>query len=148
MIGAARLRRRPSAKIDQAQNSTPVHPTNGLDDVALVEGGDQALQRLRGIPLARDIFTENGPCSLQRTQDGFLVVDKQKTHLVRAPAHIGRTEADTRSIWRHKKAAVRDGPCPNYGFVPDEDAKAFFTAAESFAQLHVSEPSSQAVAFD
>jgi hypothetical protein len=30
----------------------------------------------------------------------------------------------------------------------DDDAKAFFTAAESFAQLQVSEPSSQRVDFD
>jgi len=84
MIGAAGLRRRASAKINQAQNSTPVHPIDGVDNVAFVEGGDQALQRLRRIALARDIFAENGPCSLQRAQNCFLVVDKQDTHLVRA----------------------------------------------------------------
>src|ERR1700726_516135 len=38
-------------------------------------------------------------------------------------------------------------PCPAYGFVLDEDAKAFFTAADSFAQLQVSEVSSQRVDF-
>jgi hypothetical protein len=31
---------------------------------------------------------------------------------------------------------------------PDDDANAFFTAAENLAQLHVSEPSSQRVDFD
>jgi hypothetical protein len=34
------------------------------------------------------------------------------------------------------------------GFVLDDDANAFFTAAENFTQLHVSEPSSQRVDFD
>ena len=38
--------------------------------------------------------------------------------------------------------------CPDYGIVLDDDAKAFFTAAESFAQLQVSEASSQYVGFD
>jgi hypothetical protein len=34
------------------------------------------------------------------------------------------------------------------GFVFDDDANEFFTAAENFSQLHVSEPSSQRVDFD
>jgi protein subunit release factor B len=36
----------------------------------------------------------------------------------------------------------------DYGFVLDEEAKAFFTAAESFAQLQDNELSSQRVDFD
>jgi hypothetical protein len=34
------------------------------------------------------------------------------------------------------------------GFVLDDDANAFFTAAENFAQLQLSEPSSQRAGFD
>jgi len=34
------------------------------------------------------------------------------------------------------------------GFALDDDANAFFTAAENFTQLHVSESSSQRVDFD
>src|SRR4029077_739896 len=41
-----------------------------------------------------------------------------------------------------------DRACPDYGSVLDDDAKAFFTAAESFAQPQVSEASSQLVGFD
>ena len=40
------------------------------------------------------------------------------------------------------------GSALDYGFVLDDDAKAFFTTAENFDQLQVSEPSSQCADFD
>jgi hypothetical protein len=36
----------------------------------------------------------------------------------------------------------------NYGFVFEDEANAFFITAENFAQLQISEPSSQRVGFD
>ena len=55
------------------------------------------------------------------------------------------------AIWlfvRHVGGEVSPAPAFDQGFVLDDDANAFFTTAENFAQLQVSEPSSQRVDFD
>jgi len=49
---------------------------------------------------------------------------------------------------RRVRGATRAGSAPDYGLDLDDDAKAFFTTAENFDQLHVSEPSSQCADFD
>jgi hypothetical protein len=49
---------------------------------------------------------------------------------------------------RHVDGEVSREILSNQGFVLEDDANAFFTAAENFTQVHVSEPSSQRVDFD
>jgi hypothetical protein len=80
-----------------------------LDNLALIERGDQAFHRSRRIPLACDAFAKDSPCYLQGAHNRFLIVNKQSRHLF-PPVHlIGRSEADARSMRRNKKAQGNAG---------------------------------------
>jgi hypothetical protein len=71
-------------------------------------------------------------------------------HLVSPLSYVGLGHFSF-TIWplaRRVRGAVRAGSALDYGLVLGDDAKAFFTTAENFDQLHVSEPSSQCADFD
>jgi hypothetical protein len=100
--------------------------------------------RLQPVPTPRRVLATAFSCVRISKQ-------QRRSRRIWCPPFVRRTGTLRFTIWlfvRHVGGEVSSALAFDQGFVLDDDANAFFTTAENFAQLQVSEPSSQRVDFD
>src|SRR6266699_6320375 len=82
--------------IDQPLNSASFHSVEGMHNVALVEHGEQALDSVHRVVLARcDIFPQDATCFLHRAQYCFLIGRVQTELLAQQNRELKRRPADS-----------------------------------------------------